>query len=396
MSAFESLPVGSAPENRILRQNPQNLRMKSNRRKLTAAITRGMVFLVVGMGAFYAFDTVDRLLLSPSDNKMVGPLPTIDPPVLARSAITPNQKNAGDRRGNPWLTQSLVQLEQRQSLTAEVVQLGWVGGRLVETHGTYRQVGGGANRQFSLRLQGRLADRPARLTQVSDSRFLWTDLRWGDSSDDLDRSITRVDLRRLRRNEKQNGSASSDSSDGASPDPGRAVASFTAPGKWLRFGGLPLLLASLNETFDFGPARKMQLRGERVVAMVGHWNPEKLRRLLKEGEPTNTIPERAPHHVVVALSLETSFPLMVEYRSADDPMSQAGWADAERLRPSGKPMLKLDFLRPEFDIRLAESEFHYTRPSGVAWRDDTARELQIAERRREQAMVAIAPSPLRR
>lgn len=348
------------------------------------------MLLVLGMGAFYAFDAVDRLLLSPGDSKVVGPLPTIAPPATSVTVAETKRDAAstGDRRGNPWLTQALVQLEQRQSLAFDMVQLGWVGGQLVETHGTYRQAGGGADRQFSLRLQGRLADRPARLTRVSDGRFLWTDLRWGDSPDDADRSITRIDLRRLRRNEKQNGVAQ--------PEPGQAVAAFTSPGQWLRFGGLPMLLASLDETFDFGPAREMQLRGGRVVAMVGRWNPEKLKSLLKEGEGTLTIPERAPSHVVIALSRETYFPLMIEYRSSEDPMSQAGLPDEQLLRPSARPMLKLDFLRPEFDIAIAADEFHYTRPSGVAWRDDTAQELKIADRRREQTMVASTTSNAQR
>ena len=377
--------------------------MKTNRRKLTTAMTKGMTLLVLGVGAFYAFDAVDRLLLSPVDSKVVGPLPTIEPP--SGVALTNrNGASTGDRRGNPWLSQSLVQLEQRQSLAVDMVQLGWVGGQLVETHGTYRQAGGGKNRQFSLRLQGRLADRPARLTRVSDGRFLWTDLRWGDSPDDADRSITRIDLRRLRRQSKQ--------SNPAQPEPGQAVAAFTAPGQWLRFGGLPMLLASLDETFDFSPAREMQLRGERVVAMVGRWNPEKLKSLLKKEEEeeegtqavtdgvsdrvSDRVPERAPNHVVIALSRETSFPLMIEYRSSEDPMSQAGLPDEQLLRPSGRPLLKLDFLRPEFDVQLVAGEFQYTRPSGIAWRDDTARELQIAERRREQTMVAAKSGAQRR
>lgn len=344
------------------------------------------MLLVLGIGSFYAFDAVDRLLLSPSDSKVTGTLPMVEPPATS-VAVAETKRNAastGDRRGNPWLTQSLTQIEQRQSLAFDMVQLGWVDGQLVETHGTYRQAGGGADRQFSLRLQGRLADRPARLTRVSDGRFLWTDLRWGDSPDDADRSITRVDLRRLRRNEKQNGPAQ--------PEPGQAVAAFTASGQWLRFGGLPMLLASLDETFDFGPAREMQLRGERVVAMVGRWNPEKLRSLQEEDVTTQAVPKRAPHHVVIALSRETYFPLMIEYRSSEDPMSQAGLPDEQLLRPSSRPMLKLDFLRPEFDIPMAAGEFRYTRPSGVAWQDDTAHELQIAERRREQTMVASVAS----
>ena len=156
----------------------------------------------------------------------------------------------------------------------------------------------------------------------------------------------------------------------------------------MRWGGVATLLASLNRSFDFGSAHEMQLRGERVVAMVGRWNPRRLADLLGDGD--RSIPPRAPHHVVVALSKESLFPLLVEYRSADDPMAAAGLADESLLRPSGRPMLKIDFLRPVFDTPIPDGEFAYSAPAGVPLRDRTDRELRIAREARSTRLAATS------
>lgn len=327
----------------------------------------GKAVLLVGLGvaAFYALEVADRLLSGGA------PLPPAAPTALAE---TPAAR--GGEQGNPWLARALVRIAQHRSVACEVVQAGWIDGALVETHGVYRQVGAGADRRFSMRLQGRLGDEAARLTRISDGRFLWTDLRWGEAADEHDRQLTRVDLRRLRR----------EIAETESPEPGRAVVELASPGEAVRLGGLPMLLGSLNEAFAFGSPREMRLRGERVVAMVGRWRSELRTRW--EGDAAGRFRRRAPDHVVVALSKATLLPLLVEYRSVDDPLAAEGLADEALLRPSARPMLKLDFLRAVTDIAIPETEFAFSAPTDAPLRDETDRELRIAQARREQTRVA--------
>ena len=343
--------------------------MRSDRRNPIGVIVRAALLVGLGIGAYAGLEGVDRALLSmrASDAPAPGVIPTAEPP---------GSRDA-ERAGASWLEHAIERLEQRQSVAVDIVQSGWIAGDLVETHGRYVRAGTGARRRFSQWMQGSIAGQPARIRRVSDSRFLSTDLRWGDPSEAGDRIVKRVDLRRLRQEI---------SSKDPAPEAGRALAS--RPSMDLRWGGVASLLVSLKQSFDFGPARQMRLRGEPVFAMVGRWNRTRFAELLgSEDEP---IPPRAPHHVVLALSEESLFPLLVEYRSADDPMAAAGLADESLLRPSTRPMLKIDFLRPEFDRPIPEAEFAYTAPSDAPLRDETDRELRIAERNRDARLAATS------
>ncbi|CAN0378157.1 unnamed protein product, partial [Ectocarpus sp. 4 AP-2014] len=153
-------------------------------------------------------------------------------------------------------------------------------------------------------------------------RYLWTDLTWGNDPSEPRRSVTRIDLRRVRRELKEYLSAN------AAGD----------PSAWSRFGGLPMLLSGLDRAFTFGPSYAMQLRGERVLAMVGRWRPERLAELSTAG----SLPPHAPQHVVLALSDATLFPRLLEYRDYRDKLSAEGLADQELLKPSSRPLLKIE------------------------------------------------------
>ncbi|MGL4511727.1 MAG: hypothetical protein ACRCT8_01440 [Lacipirellulaceae bacterium] len=336
-------------------------------------VLKGMLLLGLGVGAFFALDVADELLVARL--RPPRPIPAEALPLVEQPGGDPL---ASDRRGNALLAEAMVRLEQRQSVVAQVVQVGWNDGRVVETQGDYRQAGSGPDRRFYSLAQGRLADRAARLVRVSDGRFLWTDLWWGENPQDASHSVTRVDLRRLRK-ELVTGRVEDD------PEPGEASATLADASEWARLGGLPTVLASLEERFDFGPPRLMELRGRRVAAMVGRW--DKAKRVALFGDAP--LPSRAPHHAVVALDEETLFPLLVEYRAKDDPLSARGLPDEARLVGSRRPMLKIDYLNPRFDEPLEADAFAYSPPADVRWQDDTERELRLLRERRP--VVAATP-----
>lgn len=348
--------------------------MTSDRRNPIRVVGRVAVMVAIGAGAYAALEGLDKTLTS------LGGAPGPAPGVLPTANAPAPQAN--DRSGGAWLEQALIRTEQRASVAADVVQAGWIHGRLVETHGVYRRTGAGRERSFSLRLRGNVAGQPTQINRVSNGLFLFTEIDSGGTPEP-NRSVTRVDLRKLR---------SEFRGDDWAPEAGDAIARLAAPLEAMRWGGVPMLLAGLHQSFDFGPAHEMQLRGERVVAMVGRWNADRYRGLLGE---TTALPRRAPHHAVVALSKETFFPLMVEYRSGDDPMAAAGLADESLLRPSPRPMLKIDFLRPTFDASIPSAEFAYTPPSGSPLRDETDRELRIARAQRAR-LAAITSDGQRR
>lgn len=373
-------------------------------KRASQGVVRGLLMLVIGAGvfyglrftkvAFYSGSQGPTAQINPAELPIVTPDGTTIPPtqITTNSAtekpatVSPNRPNASNRAGNGWLQRALVTLEQRESVVAEVFQLGWVGDSVVDTHGSYLQAGSGAKRKFSLTLQGRIGGSPTQLTRISDGRSLWTVLQW-ESTNPLTgatepaQQVTKVDLRKLRRKQKSNDS---------SLQPGQASANFAVSTDWGRFGGVPMLLASLDESFDFNAGRRMKLRGVPVIALAGRWNPYRLSELAgntPEADLPTTPPNHGPHHVVVVLSEETLFPMMIEYRSAEDPLSSPQLSGVDRLVPSRRPLLKIDFLKPEFNHRLSADRFAYSPASGD-WQDKTDHELQLATNRREWRMAA--------
>ena len=347
------------------------------------SLTKAALLLAIGAAAFYALEATDDLLFS----SLGWPVDTPAGDALPEVAIPPDSpKPPRERKGNLWLTRAVARLEQRQSIAAKIKQVGWVNGELVETFGEYRQLASGDRQRFMFTLQGQLAGRPAQLLRVSDGRYLWTDLHWRAEEDSTDRTITRVDLRRVQR--------SASAAAQPTPEPGRAVAEMVEPGDWSRFGGLPMLLAALNENFDFGAGRAMQLREQEVIAMVGRWNPGKVESLFGAtvDSTMTSLPDRAPRLVVVALDRQTLFPKLVEYRAKGDPQATDRKSDEALLSASRRPMLKIDLLEPVFDAPLSKEQFAYAPPPGIDWTDQTTRHLSIAQSRQKREKIAKSPS----
>lgn len=327
----------------------------------------------MGVAAFYALQLGDEFLMAQLDGKpAVGPIEVIELPASAQ--VAPIAPSEGP--GNGLMKRAILTLEGRGSVRAQIEQVGWIDEEMIQTRGNYSQTGAASERKFRFRQRGELAGSSTDLLRVSDSRFLWNDLAWLDGESQTQRKVTRIDLRRVR-------SVVSSSDEGGPEDP-----RDSDPFSWSRFGGLPMLLAGLDESFQFGAPRRMQVRNETVAAMVGRWRPERLEQLA----PGQTLPPRVPQHVVIALAEATLFPVMIEYRDARDPLSAAGLADEALLTPSRRPLLKMDLQGATFGERFDANLFAY-RPSVEDWSDQTAREVRIVRARRQAELVAQASTP---
>ncbi|MEN0111207.1 MAG: hypothetical protein AAF805_10850 [Planctomycetota bacterium] len=345
---------------------------------------RGVPFLLrvvlaasIGVSAFYGLRVGERVLFPPAEPPAeLAVAPAIELPGAAEKSAA----SAADRTGNRYLRAALESLASRRSITCSVEHSGWIDGRRVAVSGAYQQHGAGPRRRFLLDLRGSLLNTPTRMVRVSDSRFLWTEVTWREAGQEPQRRLTRVDLRRVRR------ALGPDAA--ATPD-----ADVDATAAWPRWGGLPSLVAGLDAAFDFGPGRLMMLRQERVIALVGRWTPEARARLA--GDDRDALPARAPDHVVVALSEKSLSPLLVEYRSFDDPLSASGLADDARLRPSRQPLAKIDLRDFRFDTAIEDRRFAY-QPTTEDWTDETDRELRLLRGADDRAVVALAGGGLRR
>ncbi|MEO1497793.1 MAG: hypothetical protein AAFV43_11645 [Planctomycetota bacterium] len=332
------------------------------RSRAKSVFWRAALMLLIGGAAFYTLKTIQS---------SVGPRPPgagFDPTQLPIAADTPElaEPRVFDTRGDGYIARAIAALAGVDSFVAQVVQEGRADGRDTRLAGEYAQTGTGDSLRFSLRVQGRLVGQDAQLLRVSDSRFLWTDLVWNPAEarpddESTDRFIRRVDLRRVRREAEGRGDA---------------VTSLIAA----RFGGLPMLLATLDREYDFAAPRVMQLEGERVLALVGRTS----RR-----DPADSV--AAPHHVVLALEEASLGVRLVEYRGVDDPLSSSAAPDEARLRPSAAPLLRIRYGDVRTGVAIADAAFVYTRPRDLPWRDETQRELRLV---RSAAAQSAVPAPV--
>ena len=100
-------------------------------------IVRGLLFLGLGVGAFFALDLADELLVARL--RPAGPIPAEALPVVEVPGAGGDGAPA-DGRGDALLAEAMVRLEQRQSVVVDVVQVGWNDGRV-----RWCDTGGGAS-----------------------------------------------------------------------------------------------------------------------------------------------------------------------------------------------------------------------------------------------------------
>lgn len=320
-----------------------------------------------------------------------GPLPVVRRPLSDdHGPRTTDQepKSVGDR----LLLQAATQLERRESVTARLRHQVHLEGADLYGIGSYQQQGRGENIQVRLELQ--IAGQQSSMLQVSNGRFLWTDMRLPTG-----RNVARVDLRQLRADPLL-------ASRGQVIEPGHASWSPIQPELLASGGGLPTLLASLSENFTFLPPQAMRLSfapplvpeavNIPVFAVVGHWRPEKLKTLLKtptteSSDAAEPLPPRFPQEVLVLVGQADLFPYRIEYHR--EPSTTPGSVRTDDLRGrssrgvvapyqlSATPMVVLELSDVSFNAPIAASQFDYT-PGDAEWNDRTAEYLDRLRQRR--------------
>lgn len=376
--------------------------MKTSLRRLTKA----SLLVTAGATLYLAIPIAERWMAG-EPAEATGDL--VDSPLAQIQVEGAEPPRSGrDARGNLVVAQCLLALERRQAISADIVQSGRMAGQVVETSGHYLQKGRGDARQFSLLLQGRIGGSSARVWQVSDGRIHWTDIAWNADRSPDRRQVKRIDLRKVRR-ELYPGA-----DDEFRPAPGDAAINSASAAAWFELGGLPMLVGSLAEKFDFGAPRQMYLRNAPVYTMIGHWKPAQRQALLtsvandnaKEAKDAQQppeakrLPERMPDHVLIAVGMKDLFPHLIEYRGPSDPLSARGLAEDNRFRQSTGPMFKLDFLRPRFDDELegaiSDRHFAYELPEGVPCKDVTSQRIALIDRHKLASSQAATSSGPRR
>jgi hypothetical protein len=274
--------------------------------------------------------------------------------------------------GDRLVLQAATQLERRDSVAARLRHKVDLDGLELKGVGSYWQQGRGES--LRVRMELRIMGQQSSLLEVSNGRFLWTDIRLPTG-----RNVTRIDLRQLRSDPLLAG-------DGNELAPGQASWSPMQPELAASTGGLPALLTSLSKNFTFLAPQAMRLTFSPplveettsipVFAVVGRWKPERLAELLSIGksaagspEPAE-LPARFPQEVLLLVGQADLFPYRLEYRR--NVSTAPGTTVPYQL--SADPMVVLELSDVAFNAPIAASQFDYT-PGDTEWNDRTAERL---------------------
>jgi hypothetical protein len=249
--------------------------------------------------------------------------------------------------GDVVLASAVARLAHYTSVSASLRQRVGLFGRNLFGSGQYVQSGIGARRQFRMEMTIQGKRQKTSTTRICDGRLLWLmDEVAGQST------LRVVDLRRV--------------------EDALAQADMARVVDWRRFdlgfGGLPRLLASCEENFQFAAATPSQLNEVPVWVLRGHWKPERLKQLVagpgKDGGKDQAelrLPQHIPNEVVLYLGRDDLFPYCVEYRSVGDAKNNQG--------PEVQILAAMDFFDVRIDTPVDEKQF--TGPANMAQTDDT-------------------------
>ena len=224
----------------------------------------------------------------------------------------------GQLSGQQLLAEAARRVDQEASLAADVrYRVDAFGQQLLGT-GRYLQSGAGPTRQLRLDLRMQVQERPASLLEIRSTDYYWI----RRDVPPVAATLGRVDLAQLRRAARR-------------PDAQDAEAALPR-GAWIMLGGLPRLLVSLNEHFEFSPPKpdevQFSIAGGQVQRLPiwvldGQWKPARLAALA--GKSGGGLPEQLPERVQLVLDRSDSslplFPYRVTYfRSAAEQEPRRG------------------------------------------------------------------------
>jgi hypothetical protein len=289
-------------------------------------------------------------------------------PVLARAAATPTPPRplaTSADRAREMLDRAIAAQQNWRSVAARVrTEIHLFDQRLVGS-GTYVQ-GSAQERSWRLDLRIQTDHGNSTLLQVCDGKQFWTYREMGD-----DKQLEWVDAPRifasLAKYRPLRGAPNA--SAGAMPTLGLGV------------GGLPRLLRSLDDCFEFRAANEGMLERMPVWILQGTWRPAILGDLLPDqkgaieqgrGADLHKLAAHIPDRVTLYLGRDDLFPYRLEYHR-DHP----GEKEWEKLARESRPpaTVKLEWFEVRFNVPLARDQFYYN-PGETEFDDVTGRYLE--------------------
>lgn len=274
---------------------------------------------------------------------------TIDsesPPAKAESsdANRPSEKTPS---AVSLLRQSRKDLNSLSSMRAQLDETISFGPKRFKAAGLYLQ---GDRLRLKLEYHLKLGESEGTLLEVCDGQLLWTEQTIDNSV-----QVTRRDVKQIL--ETAN-----------SLMPSRSTALHTELG----LGGLPALLASLENTMTFTVGDSKTVDGREVTILEGRWNKEYFSLWSNNSDdPDVMLPAYVPDRVRIYMehishkNRTVLFPTRIIYLKKTDPE-----------KSKYRPIVRLEFAKIVLDGPVDEDEFVYTPKEGITPVDLTQEYIQ--------------------
>lgn len=306
-----------------------------------------------------------------------------DIPPTATAAAAATTPPAAPTAGDQLVVQARLQLERRLSVTARIRYQAMIERRALAGFGGYWQQGRGDD--MHMRFELRINHDNTSLLQVSNGRFIWT-----DQQVPAGRTITRLDLRKVRSETSRPEDELTDLVTGSiRPAPAEPELS-------LRTGGLPTLLKVLGDCFAFSPHQSMRWTPAQpleglpatlpVYAVVGRWKPEVLALFVPEGQGPEALPDRLPQEVLLLFGQSDLFPYRIEFRRSRPKSASPADSPLAAYTLTSDPLMLLELSAVSFDSQVPAGQFDYS-AGDANWIDRTSEYIDALKKQREQRLA---------
>lgn len=270
---------------------------------------------------------------------------------LATTQAEPSAEPAAENATGPAgtaadeLKRARERLLKFGSIQAKIVETVAIVDRSYKAEGRYLQTGLKPNDwHMRLELSLKVGDSEGALLEVCDGDVLWTSTqietgRKSSQKGKKDQSLVRRNVTEILNAARKRGDQSE----------ARLIAE-------LGLGGIPGVLAAMEQDMQFSGMKNDTLRDRPVVVIQGTWTESFAARFQNPQQPAASplLPPFVPDSVWLYIDRESGFPLRITYR--------------KKLpnREAQRPMLTFDFLDVALNQPIDNSEFAYEPPTGIA------------------------------
>lgn len=269
-----------------------------------------------------------------------------------KSTVT-ESKGAAEVRST--LKAAREKLLRFNSIKAKIIENVAISDRRFKAEGVYLQ---GSNLRLRLELTVKAGSLTGTILEVCDGQVLYTQYSLGDTP-----RITRRDVKQILEATKT-----------ATKNPESQLVAE------LGLGGLPALLASVEQAMKFAKTREETIDGQTFTVLEGAWGKDFMDQWKAVNKKAERLPEHIPDSVRIYLDSKTLLPRRFVYLKQP----------TEKGTP--RPMVTLDFVDLVLNAPLNDDEFYYVPPDGINPDDITHAYLERLRPKGQPAQTSEKPA----